>query len=100
MDLLSPSSPSLKIKIEEVLGIKREKRAFVFPAAALDLLITKRSTIWLPKKKKGGPPRRVQNLDPPTRTSFPHTEPRRRGAGWEGAGREGSDSPGAAPPGN
>lgn len=51
------------------------KTAFVFPAAALDLLISKRSTICLPKKKKGGPPRRVKNLDPPTRTSFPHADP-------------------------
>lgn len=54
------------------------KRAFVSPAAASDLLISRISTIWLPKKKKGGPPRHMKNLDPPKRTSFPHSEPRRQ----------------------
>lgn len=41
----------------------------------------------MPKKKKGGPPRHVKNLDPPMRTSFPHADPRRRrrlGGGPEG----------------
>lgn len=54
------------------------KRAFVSPATASDLLISRISTIWLPKKEKGGPPRHRKNLDPPKRTSFPHSEPRRQ----------------------
>lgn len=69
------------------------KTACVCPAAASNLLISRISAIWLPNKKKGGPPKHVKNLDPPRCTTFPHSAQAAARAG-RGAQKEGSDSPG------
>lgn len=96
MDLLSPSSPALKIKIkiEAVLGIKREDSvSSLLPPPRIYRLVGLVRFGCLEKKRED--PLAREELGPSELTPFPHAEPRQR-AGWEGAPQEGETCPEAA----